>query len=110
MRHALALGAREAPSPPGSSPVTVPPREAGVACNDPRTERDSRLRSVRDDLQEGLALAKFIIAPHMRLHEWVAEEKGYFRDAGLDYEFRDQLRSAAGKVHDLGDRSWSRNS
>jgi hypothetical protein len=23
-------------------------------------------------------MAKFVIAPHMRLHEWVAEEKGYF--------------------------------
>jgi NitT/TauT family transport system substrate-binding protein len=30
---------------------------------------------------------KLIIGPHMRLHEWVAEEKGYFRDEGLDYEF-----------------------
>jgi len=27
-------------------------------------------------------MAKFVIAPHMRLHEWVAEEKGYFRDEG----------------------------
>src|SRR5690349_24390086 len=50
-------------------------------------------------------MAKFIIAPHMRLHEWVAEEKGYFREAGLDYEFRDQLTSADGKRHDLGDRT-----
>jgi hypothetical protein len=33
-------------------------------------------------------MAKFIVAPHMRLQEWVAEEKGYFADAGLDYEFR----------------------
>ena len=49
-------------------------------------------------------MAKFIIAPHMRLHEWVAEELGYFREAGLDYEFRDQLRSADGTRHDLGDR------
>src|SRR5436305_5049142 len=30
---------------------------------------------------------KFIIQPHGRLQEWVAEEKGYFRDEGLDYEF-----------------------
>src|SRR4051794_7814182 len=30
---------------------------------------------------------KFVVAPHGRLHEWVAEEKGYFRDEGLDYEF-----------------------
>jgi len=33
-------------------------------------------------------MAKFIVAPHMRLQEWVAEEKGYFTDEGLDYEFR----------------------
>ena len=31
---------------------------------------------------------KFIIQPHFRLQEWVAEEKGYFKDEGLDYEFR----------------------
>ena len=49
-------------------------------------------------------MAKFVIAPHMRLHEWVAEEKGYFADAGLDYEFRDELRSPEGRRHDLGDR------
>jgi hypothetical protein len=49
-------------------------------------------------------MARFVIAPHMRLHEWVAEEKGYFADAGLDYEFRDELRSASGRRHDLGDR------
>lgn len=30
---------------------------------------------------------KFRIEPHGRLQEWVAEEKGYFRDEGLDYEF-----------------------
>ena len=49
-------------------------------------------------------MAKFVIAPHMRLHEWVAEEKGYFAKEGLDYEFRDELRSKEGKRHDLGDR------
>jgi NitT/TauT family transport system substrate-binding protein len=32
-------------------------------------------------------MGKLIIGPHMRLHEWVAEEKGYFRDESLDYEF-----------------------
>jgi NitT/TauT family transport system substrate-binding protein len=32
-------------------------------------------------------MAKFRIQPHGRLQEWVAEEKGYFRDEGLDYEF-----------------------
>src|SRR5262245_15676728 len=32
-------------------------------------------------------MAKFLIETHGRLQEWVAEEKGYFRDEGLDYEF-----------------------
>ena len=36
-------------------------------------------------------MTKFVIAPHMRLQEWVAEEKGYFAAEGLDYEFRDEL-------------------
>lgn len=31
---------------------------------------------------------KFIIAPHMRLHEWVTEEKGYYSEEKLDYEFQ----------------------
>jgi ABC-type nitrate/sulfonate/bicarbonate transport system substrate-binding protein len=47
---------------------------------------------------------KFVIAPHMRLQEWVAEEKGYFASAGLDYEFRDEIVSQDGKRHDLGDK------
>jgi NitT/TauT family transport system substrate-binding protein len=29
----------------------------------------------------------FRIQPHGRLQEWVADEKGYFRDEGLEYEF-----------------------
>lgn len=33
-------------------------------------------------------MSKFVINPHFRLHEWVAEEKGYFKAQGLDYEFR----------------------
>jgi NitT/TauT family transport system substrate-binding protein len=32
-------------------------------------------------------MAKFTIQPHGRLQEWIAHEKGYFRDEGLDYEF-----------------------
>jgi len=48
---------------------------------------------------------KFVIGPHMRLHEWVAVEKGYFADEGLDYELKDQLVAmTTGRVHDLGDR------
>ena len=34
-------------------------------------------------------MSKFVISPHFRLQEWVAEEKGYFKVEGLDYEFRD---------------------
>jgi hypothetical protein len=32
-------------------------------------------------------MAKFRIMPHGRRQEWVAEEKGYFTGAGLEYEF-----------------------
>ena len=35
-----------------------------------------------------MAKDKFIIEPHFRLQEWVAEEKGYFREEGLDYVFQ----------------------
>src|SRR5580693_7875039 len=47
-------------------------------------------------------MAKFVISPHMRLQEWVAEEKGYFTQEGLDYEFREALGSKDVKQHDLG--------
>jgi ABC-type nitrate/sulfonate/bicarbonate transport system substrate-binding protein len=49
-------------------------------------------------------MPKFVVAPHMRLHEWVAEEKGYFAAEGLDYAFRDELVSKDGTRHDLGDK------
>ena len=49
-------------------------------------------------------MPKFVIQPHFRLQEWVAEEKGYFRAEGLDYEFREEVRASAGKVHDKGDK------
>jgi len=35
-------------------------------------------------------VAKFRIHTHGRLQEWVAEEKGYFADEGLNYEFGQQ--------------------
>ena len=47
-------------------------------------------------------MGKFIIEPHFRLHEWVAEEKGYFRAEGLDYEFRELIRSTGGQHHNKG--------
>ena len=49
-------------------------------------------------------MAKFLIEPHFRLQEWVAEEKGYFRAEGLDYEFREQVRATGGKIHAKGDK------
>jgi NitT/TauT family transport system substrate-binding protein len=39
-------------------------------------------------------MGKYIIQPHHRLQEWVAEENGYFAAEGLDYEF--QAKSLAG--------------
>jgi len=44
-------------------------------------------------------MAKFKIEAHFRLQEWVAEEKGYFRDEGLDYEFKEFIRSTGGAHH-----------
>ena len=44
-------------------------------------------------------MGKFIVEPHFRLQEWVAEEKGYFRAEGLDYEFRELIRSTDGQHH-----------
>lgn len=49
-------------------------------------------------------MSTFIIQPHFRLHEWVAEEKGYFRDEGLDYEFRETLDSTTASSHQLGEK------
>jgi ABC-type nitrate/sulfonate/bicarbonate transport system substrate-binding protein len=47
-------------------------------------------------------MSKFVIEPHFRLQEWVAEEKGYFRDEGLDYVFQELVQSTDGKIHDQG--------
>src|ERR1043166_4063931 len=50
-----------------------------------------------------------LIDPHFRLQEWVAEEKGYFADEGLDYVFREQVQATDGKIHDQGaDRKSTR--
>ena len=51
-----------------------------------------------------MSMTKFVIAPHMRLQEWVAEEKGYFKAEGLEYDFLDELVSKDGKKHDLGEK------
>src|SRR5579863_3017154 len=49
-------------------------------------------------------MPKFVVAPHFRLQEWVAEEKGYFAAEGLDYEFREAMDSKTGSGHRLGDK------
>ena len=49
-------------------------------------------------------MAKFVMEPHFRLQEWVADEKGYFRDEGFDYVFQELIRSTGGKHHDRGDK------
>jgi hypothetical protein len=44
-------------------------------------------------------MSKFVIQPHFRLQEWVAEEKGYFKDEGLDYIFNETIKTSDGKAH-----------
>ncbi len=39
-------------------------------------------------------MGKFVIQPHGRLQEWVAEERGYFTEEGLDYEFTSERFSS----------------
>jgi hypothetical protein len=51
-----------------------------------------------------MAKQKFIIEPHFRLQEWVAEEKGYFKDEGLDYVFHEMVQKTDGQHHNKGDR------
>ena len=50
-------------------------------------------------------MGKFIIEPHFRLHEWVAEEKGYFAAEGLEYEFLELVQSTDGQHHRTANRS-----
>jgi hypothetical protein len=47
-------------------------------------------------------MSKFVIQPHFRLQEWVAEEKGYFKEEGLDYIFQEEVLKTDGKIHDQG--------
>ena len=49
-------------------------------------------------------MGKFVIEPHFRLHEWVAEEKGYFKAEGLDYEFLELVQSTDGQHHSTPDK------
>jgi len=50
-------------------------------------------------------MGKFVISPHFRLQEWVAEEKDYFKAEGLDYEFRANWDGDLGKAHATPDKS-----
>jgi hypothetical protein len=49
-------------------------------------------------------MTQFIIEPHFRLQEWVADAKGYFAGEGLDYVFHETVRSSDGRHHDRGDK------
>ncbi len=49
-------------------------------------------------------MSPFIIEPHFRLQEWVADAKGYFTDEGLDYIFQEMIRSTDGQHHNRGDK------
>src|SRR6516162_8213845 len=51
-----------------------------------------------------MLMTKFVVAPHFRLHEWVAQEKGYFTAEGLDYEFRETMDSSSGSGHHIGNK------
>jgi NitT/TauT family transport system substrate-binding protein len=54
-------------------------------------------------------MEKFIIQPHNRLQEWIAQENGYFESEGLDYELiplpaddsRKQTDEISGKITDV---------
>jgi ABC-type nitrate/sulfonate/bicarbonate transport system substrate-binding protein len=50
-------------------------------------------------------MANFVIQPHFRLQEWVAEEKGYFKDEGLDYIFQEEVQKSDGKIHNQGNKT-----
>jgi ABC-type nitrate/sulfonate/bicarbonate transport system substrate-binding protein len=49
-------------------------------------------------------MKKFVIQPHFRLQEWVADEKGYFTAEGLDYVFNEEVQATDGRVHDTAQK------
>src|SRR5579862_5595772 len=51
-----------------------------------------------------MTVPSFVIEPHFRLQEWVADLNGYFTDEGLDYVFQELVRSSDGRHHDRGDK------
>src|ERR1700757_5250069 len=91
--------------------VLKPPwRGARPALTNSPMDRYAALpvRQTARDTRQGQTMEKFTIQPHGRLQEWIAHENGYFRDAGLDYEFHGGLSAqrkkevdASGKVVDV---------
>ena len=55
-------------------------------------------------------MSRFVISPHFRLQEWVAEEKGYFAGEDLDYEFHEAIGTKDSKEqnHPDGVRKYFR--
>ena len=66
-----------------------------VAAAVPGQASDSQV--TRAALDEDRSMATFIIHTHGRLQEWIADERGYFRDEGLDYEFKHGLTMESAK-------------
>ena len=56
-------------------------------------------------------MAEFIIRPHGRLHDWIADEQGYFREEGLSYRLvGDEERENRPKERRPCDRRAARDS
>jgi NitT/TauT family transport system substrate-binding protein len=52
--------------------------------------------------REGCNMTEFVIRPHGRLHDRIADEKGYFRDEGLSYRIvGDEARENHAKQVDV---------
>ncbi len=69
-----------------------------------KRSRNEQAKQPLTKKETNMAKEKFIIEPHFRLQEWVAEEKGYFKDEGLDYIFRELIKSTDGEHHYKGDK------
>lgn len=48
-------------------------------------------------------MGKFVISTHGRLQDWIADEKGFFADEGLDYEFNVALLENVDQSIEHGD-------
>jgi hypothetical protein len=69
-------------------------------------EQSGRHNDMKVDMTDTVQNKKFVIEPHFRLQEWVAEEKGYFADEGLDYVFNEKVKSSEGKSHDRNGQTY----